>query len=66
MVSHALIHAGFVMLFTGSLLLAICEFVAHTAIDTMKCDGLITYKQDQKYHFICKVVWATIFFIFIA
>jgi hypothetical protein len=55
---HALIHAGAVALVTGSMALAICELVAHAAIDYWKCRGGLTYNADQVAHVLCKVVWA--------
>lgn len=59
---HCLIHAGGVWLVTGSNLLAACEFVAHFAIDTIKCGGFISFRTDQLLHVACKVaivaVWS--------
>lgn len=59
---HAGIHAGAVMLATGSWALASCEFVAHAAIDHAKCAGRITYNQDQAMHVACKAAWAGFLF----
>jgi hypothetical protein len=56
--SHSLIHAAGVQLATGSYLLAGAEFVAHAIIDYVKCDGRLTYNQDQLAHVACKVAWA--------
>lgn len=41
--AHALIHGGFVMLFTGTPLVALLEVLAHTAIDAIKCEGKISF-----------------------
>jgi hypothetical protein len=64
--SHALIHAGFVWLFTGSLWLGLAEFVAHALIDHAKCTGRLgsnperAFNIDQGLHVACKVLWAVI------
>lgn len=55
--AHAVIHAGFVGLITGSIILAVLEFACHWDIDVAKCRGKITYDQDQALHVACKVVW---------
>lgn len=62
--SHGLIHAGFVYVITGSLLLGIAEFVIHTLTDYLKCDGRIGFNADQFIHVGCKVVWAIAFAVF--
>ncbi|MGU3495894.1 DUF3307 domain-containing protein [Xanthobacteraceae bacterium A53D] len=54
---HGAIHAGAVWLATGAWWLAACEFVAHCLIDYAKCDGRLTYNQDQALHVMCKMVW---------
>jgi putative copper export protein len=54
---HAAIHAGAVMLATGSWLLAGLEFVAHALIDLTKCSGRLSYNMDQAMHVLCKLVW---------
>lgn len=56
--SHAAIHAGAVKLATGSWVLAGCEFLTHWLIDYAKCDGRLSYNQDQALHVACKVLWA--------
>lgn len=55
---HAGIHAGAVYLITGSALVASLEFICHSAIDYAKCNGRLTYNQDQLLHIVCKVGWA--------
>jgi sulfite exporter TauE/SafE len=57
MTSHCLIHAGAVLLATGSAGLAIAEYVSHFAIDYLKCKGRISYNVDQSAHVFCKLVW---------
>lgn len=56
--AHAAIHAGAVWMFTGSLLLACCEFAAHWIIDSVKCAGGISFGTDQALHIACKAAWA--------
>jgi hypothetical protein len=58
--AHALIHAGGVVLLTGSLMLGVGELIAHFLIDDAKCRGRIGFNTDQALHVACKVVWAGI------
>lgn len=58
LIAHALIHSGMVYLVTQSVTLALCELLIHTATDYAKCDGRITFNQDQAIHYVCKVAWA--------
>ncbi|MCA0318192.1 MAG: DUF3307 domain-containing protein [Proteobacteria bacterium] len=58
--AHAGIHAGAVWFLTGSIVLGALEFVAHCLIDWAKCDGRLSYNQDQALHVLCKVVWAVL------
>lgn len=55
--AHSAIHAGFVGLVTGSIALALAEFVIHAATDHAKCSGKISYNTDQAIHIGCKVLW---------
>lgn len=58
LIAHALIHSGMVLLVTHSPWLALAELVIHTATDYAKCDGRLTFNQDQAIHYACKVAWA--------
>lgn len=60
LLSHSAIHAGAVKLATGSWPFAAAEFVAHAVIDFSKCEGRLTYNQDQAAHIACKFCWASI------
>lgn len=60
LLAHCLIHMGMVLLITGSAWLALAEMVIHYATDYAKCDGRITFNQDQAIHYGCKVLWAWI------
>lgn len=55
--AHAAIHAGMVLVITGSPLLACAEALAHFAIDDAKCRGRLTFNADQLLHVLCKVLW---------
>lgn len=55
--AHSLIHAGAVVLVTGSLLCGVLEFVAHWVIDAAKCEGWTTLHSDQALHVVCKLLW---------
>ena len=60
MFCHAMIHAGGVAIVTNSIILGVCELVAHGMIDYSKCCKKISPKTDQMLHILCKVVWAFI------
>ena len=63
MMAHSAIHAGFVGVITGSLVLAIVEYSFHYLIDIAKCDKLIGYNVDQFLHITCKVLYVGILFL---
>lgn len=58
MAAHCLIHAGGVLVVTGSSALASIELVAHGAIDVAKCRSKIDFATDQALHVLCKVAYA--------
>lgn len=55
--AHSMIHAGGVAIITGSVVLGLCEAVAHFMIDRAKCRGAIGFNADQALHIGCKAVW---------
>ena len=57
LIAHAGIHAGAVTIVTGSVVLGIFEWVAHTIIDELKIRGKTTFAIDQALHVICKIVY---------
>lgn len=57
---HALIHAGMVYLITHSAWMALAELLIHTLTDYAKCDGRISFNQDQAIHYCCKILWAVL------
>lgn len=58
--AHSFIHAGFVYLATGQIILFFGELFSHALIDYKKCSGEITFQKDQYLHLACKVVWALV------
>lgn len=58
MAAHCLIHGGMVWAITGSSMLFAFEVGAHWAIDRTKCDGHLTFGQDQFLHIVCKAAFA--------
>jgi len=58
--SHGLMHALPVYVVTGSFVLAVAEFVCHSVIDYLKCDGKIGFNTDQLLHIGCKVLWVVL------
>lgn len=60
LLAHSAIHAGAVLLITGSVTLSLAEFVIHTATDYAKCAGKIGYNTDQAIHIACKVAWVIV------
>lgn len=54
---HGMIQAGFVILITGSVWLALAELVSHIVIDFLKCEDRITFGQDQVLHVLFKCLW---------
>lgn len=57
MAAHCLLHAVTVWLITGCLALGCIEFLLHSMIDILKCEGYTTFNQDQFLHFGCKVAY---------
>jgi hypothetical protein len=57
LISHALIHAGFVWLITGNVILGLCELVLHTLIDFIKCEKLTNFHTDQALHVLSKALF---------
>jgi hypothetical protein len=59
---HSLIHAGAVWFVTGSVTLALIEFVAHWVIDVAKCEGLTSFSADQLMHAACKLAFVVLLY----
>lgn len=57
LLAHAAIHAGVVLLVTGSLWFALAEFVGHAVIDHTKCAGRIGFNTDQGLHLAMKAAY---------
>lgn len=58
--THSVIHAGFVLWFTNSVILAGVEFVAHYIIDTLKINNRISFMGGQVAHILCKVGYVAV------
>jgi len=60
MSAHALTHAGFVWIISGSALLGFAEFVIHWIIDALKCERRTDFEADQWLHIITKAVYVAL------
>lgn len=58
--AHALIHAGAVAYFTGSVLVGVVELGLHWAIDFAKCESWTGIHTDQTLHVACKVAYVLV------
>ena len=63
MSAHCFIHAGFVWVVSGHVLLGLAEFILHWSIDAAKCEGRTSFATDQWLHIITKagyvwILWA--------
>tara|TARA_X000001316_G_scaffold12129_1_gene5691 strand:+ start:138 stop:476 length:339 start_codon:yes stop_codon:yes gene_type:complete len=58
--AHSVIHAGAVLLITGSFFLMLAELAIHALTDFAKCSGWIGYNTDQAIHIGCKVLWVAV------
>lgn len=57
LIAHSGIHGGFVMIITGSWILGLTEWIAHTIIDELKVRGKTTFAIDQFLHIACKAIY---------
>lgn len=64
--AHSSVHGLLVALITGSPLLGLAELIFHSCIDLGKCRNLYRVNLDQLFHFLCKLVWATLAYHFLA
>lgn len=60
LIAHAGIHAGAVLLITGSISLALAEWIIHALTDEVKVRGKTSFAVDQAIHVGCKLVWVLI------
>lgn len=56
---HAIIHGAAVCLVLGWQL-GVAEAVTHFVIDYAKCEGRISYNDDQVVHIACKAAWLAV------
>ena len=66
MFAHTFMHGAGVTLVTGLWTLGVLEMVIHWVTDHLKCNGKLTFNQDQAIHVVCKLVWAYIAFTTVA
>ena len=52
--AHSVTHGGAVFLATGLWYVGAIESVLHAAIDHLKCEGKVSFAQDQVCHLVCK------------
>lgn len=57
LIAHAGIHAAAAALITGLWYVFVFEYIAHYAIDELKCRGAATFTEDQLFHIGCKALW---------
>ncbi len=60
LLNHSLIHAGFVWLISGSMILGLMELVLHAVIDFIKCEKITSYNTDQALHVTCKLLYVVL------
>ncbi|MCJ8158841.1 DUF3307 domain-containing protein [Sphingomonas sp. LaA6.9] len=60
LISHSVIHGGFVALILLNPWLGLAEAIAHGLIDDAKCTGKISFNADQALHVACKILWLAI------
>jgi hypothetical protein len=53
-------HGAMVYLITRSYTFGMLEFVVHFWTDYAKCDGKLTFNQDQGIHYAFKVLWGVL------
>lgn len=55
--AHCSIHGAVVALITGIWWLGVLEYCSHVWADRAKCQGRISFSQDQLIHVLCKFAW---------
>ena len=55
--AHCSVHAMIVYFLSGSVALAVVEFVSHWCIDSGKCAGWYSLSIDQTLHVLCKAMY---------
>ena len=58
--AHAIIHGAFVAFITGIWWLFLAEVAIHAITDDAKCQGKLTFNQDQAIHLVCKAAWLAV------
>ena len=60
--AHALTHGGAATLACGDWTVGVLETALHAFIDHTKCEGRITFLQDQALHVLCKILYVLFLF----
>lgn len=58
MFAHTFMHGAAVTFVTGMWTLGLLEMLVHWYTDHLKCNGKLTFNQDQGIHIVSKLVWA--------
>ena len=58
--AHAIIHGAAVGYITKSPALGIAETIVHAITDDLKCNGKLSFNQDQAIHLGCKALWSAL------
>ncbi len=58
--AHAIIHGAAVGYITKSPALGVAEMIVHAITDDLKCNGKLSFNQDQAIHLACKALWAAV------
>ena len=58
--AHAIIHGAAVGCITKSPALGIAETIVHAITDDLKCNGKLSFNQDQAIHLACKALWSAL------
>jgi len=62
--AHSLIHGGAVFLVTGSAMIGAVEVLLHWITDFSKCEGWLSFGQDQALHVGCKIAYCVFLSIY--
>ncbi|TLD69665.1 DUF3307 domain-containing protein [Phragmitibacter flavus] len=62
MLAHCLIHAGFVWMLSGQVVLGLVELGIHFVLDCVKCEGWSSFNLDQCLHYACKAGYVIVLY----
>lgn len=61
LIAHAFLQGAAAAFITGLWWLLIPELVIHGVTDDLKCQGCISFNQDQYVHLGCKLIWFLVY-----